>query len=70
MKKTLLVTAISLALLGCNESKTVETESAATVEAEKVVLESGILVEGMDTSVKPGDDFNQYVNGNWLKKTK
>lgn len=74
MKKTLLVTAISLALLGCNESKTVETESAATVEAEKVeaknvVLESGILVEGMDTSVKPGDDFNQYVNGNWLKNT-
>ncbi|UAY51358.1 M13 family metallopeptidase [Ferruginibacter albus] len=25
---------------------------------------------GMDLSVKPGDDFYNYVNGNWIKKTK
>ncbi len=24
---------------------------------------------GMDKSVKPGDDFNLYINGNWLKNT-
>ncbi|WP_158796675.1 M13 family metallopeptidase [Pedobacter sp. L105] len=25
---------------------------------------------GMDTTVKPGDDFFKYVNGNWTKRTK
>jgi len=73
MKKTLLVTAISLALLGCNQSdKTeieTETEQTTKVEAQKAALVSGVLVDGMDTSVKPGDDFNQYVNGTWLKNT-
>jgi len=27
----------------------------------------GVELGGMDTSVKPGDDFFDYVNGNWLK---
>ncbi|HSP34213.1 MAG TPA: M13 family metallopeptidase N-terminal domain-containing protein, partial [Thermoanaerobaculia bacterium] len=27
----------------------------------------GVDLAGMDTSVKPGDDFFRYVNGNWLK---
>lgn len=27
----------------------------------------GIVLENMDTSVSPGDDFYKYVNGNWLK---
>ena len=27
----------------------------------------GIDLAGMDTSVKPGDDFYRYVNGNWDK---
>jgi predicted metalloendopeptidase len=30
---------------------------------------AGIDKAGMDTSVAPGDDFNAYVNGNWLKTT-
>ena len=29
----------------------------------------GIRVENMDTSIKPGDDFYLYGNGNWLKRT-
>ncbi len=27
----------------------------------------GVDLSGMDKSVKPGDDFFEYVNGNWLK---
>lgn len=30
----------------------------------------GIVLENMDTSVRPNDDFFRYVNGNWLDKTK
>src|SRR3984885_3460641 len=29
----------------------------------------GIVVDNMDRSVKPGDDFFRYANGNWMKRT-
>jgi putative endopeptidase len=29
----------------------------------------GISVANMDRSVKPGDDFYDYANGNWIKRT-
>jgi putative endopeptidase len=29
----------------------------------------GVIVENMDTTVRPNDDFFRYVNGNWLDKT-
>ena len=30
----------------------------------------GFEATGMDRSIKPGDDFFGYVNGNWVKQTK
>jgi putative endopeptidase len=32
-------------------------------------LASGIDPNGMDTSIAPGDDFNAYANGGWIKAT-
>jgi putative endopeptidase len=32
-------------------------------------LTSGVLTQNMDTLVKPGDDFDAYVNGSWVKHT-
>src|SRR5438309_730656 len=29
----------------------------------------GIAVENMDRSVKPGDDFYHFCNGEWIKRT-
>ncbi len=29
----------------------------------------GIVLANLDTSVKPGDDFNEYSNGGWIKRT-
>src|SRR6185503_15901934 len=29
----------------------------------------GVDLDGMDRSVKPGDDFFKYVNGTWVAKT-
>jgi len=36
---------------------------------KKPELTSGIDVAGMDKSVAPGDDFNAYTNGGWIKAT-
>jgi putative endopeptidase len=43
----------------------------ATASACKTAppLSSGIDVAGMDKSVTPGDDFNAYANGGWMKAT-
>ena len=30
---------------------------------------SGLLLENMDKAVKPGDNFQMYVNGKWIKET-
>ncbi|WP_299833659.1 M13 family metallopeptidase [uncultured Tenacibaculum sp.] len=60
IKKALFTTTIaSLAIISC------KTEQKAEV-AEKV---PGIILENMDTSVKPSEDFFRYVNGNWVDKT-
>ena len=29
----------------------------------------GIAVDNIDRSVKPGDDFHRFANGNWIKRT-
>ena len=38
--------------------------------AKKEELTSGINKKNMDTKVKPGDNFADYVNGTWYKNTK
>ncbi|WP_163408142.1 M13 family metallopeptidase [Flavobacterium ajazii] len=43
---------------------------AAAVSCQKKEAPiSGIIKKNMDTLVKPGDDFNKFVNGNWEKRT-
>jgi predicted metalloendopeptidase len=36
---------------------------------KKPELQTGIDLAGMDTSIAPGDDFNEYTNGGWIKAT-
>jgi len=79
--KTLLVPsllALTLSLAACNNAGTeVNTKDAmtdvkkmaATVATKPVLGSYGIATENMDKSVKPGDNFFNYVNGTWLKTT-
>src|SRR5690606_27801857 len=41
--------------------------AAACSKKDQVAPGSGILLAHMDTLVSPGDDFDRYVNGGWLK---
>ncbi|GMG85767.1 M13 family metallopeptidase [Biformimicrobium ophioploci] len=62
MKKAFALSAMLLAISGCEQKVTAPA-------ADTAQLKSGIELEHMDTSVKPGDDFNAFVNGNWIKNT-
>ena len=78
--KTILTTAACASLLllsACNDGKqaeqkpTAEKETAqqAEVKTQKSALTSGIELAYLDESVRPQDNFYQYVNGGWLKTT-
>ncbi|WP_064966756.1 M13 family metallopeptidase [Tenacibaculum ovolyticum] len=61
-QKMLFTTAVaSLAIASCKTEK-----KTAPKPEEKV---QGIILENMDTSVKPTDDFFRHVNGTWMDKT-
>ncbi|MGC9953495.1 MAG: M13 family metallopeptidase [Rhizomicrobium sp.] len=60
MRRSLFALA-GLVLAGC-------TMAAPPAPPPKATLGSwGVDLSGMDKSVKPGDDFFEYVNGTWLK---
>ncbi|MBU2950445.1 M13 family metallopeptidase [Tamlana agarivorans] len=56
MKKLLSLVAIGLLILGCKNN-----------EKPPEVRPVGLVIENMDTTVKPGDNFFEYANGEWLK---
>src|SRR5947209_12954197 len=64
--------AVSLLLL-CLSTTAVFAADAKTAPAAPITAERygkwGVDLEGMDRTVKPGDDFFKYVNGSWLAKT-
>ncbi|MES2326738.1 MAG: M13 family metallopeptidase [Pseudomonadota bacterium] len=62
MKRHILIVASLVALAACNKTGT-GNETAQSVQG----TESGIDKTLMDTSVKPGDDFDKYANGAWEK---
>ena len=67
MKKLLIGAAALLTISACGQEAAQPTAQPAA--EEKPALVSGIDLSGMDTSVKPGDDFFAYVNGTWVKET-
>ena len=71
-----IITAFTLTLLltACGQDNT-STQSIEVADVEVVDVElvntgaeehSGLLLENMNTDIRPGDDFNAYVNGTWI----
>ncbi len=67
MNRLLSIPALTLLLTACGQDQqTPEASSAAAIEPP---LHSGILLDYMNTEVRPGDDFHAYVNGTWIDST-
>ncbi len=58
---TLVGVTVLLSMISCNEESKNETA--------KVIEIPGIVIENMDISINPKDDFYNYVNGNWVKNS-
>ncbi|MGL5408166.1 MAG: peptidase M13, partial [Shewanella sp.] len=58
-------------LSACNNPTTAvkSPEASQTATAVSQALGSGIEFAHFDNSIRPQDDFYQYVNGTWLKNT-
>lgn len=63
MKTNLLKPVVVFALIAGTIAACKEKTEIAAVDMEP----HGIILENMDTTVNPGDDFYNYVNGNWMK---
>ncbi len=46
----------------------VATASAQAAATDEPPLKSGVDKANFDTTIKPGDNFFEYVNGKWIKE--
>ncbi|WP_396597603.1 M13 family metallopeptidase [Dokdonia sp. R86516] len=60
-KSAAIVTTCALTLVSCKTEETKETAQVKKIP--------GIVLENMDTTVAPNQDFYNYVNGSWMKNT-
>ncbi len=54
-------------LVACGEKPVTQTNTPEVVSEPQ--QHSGLLLKYMDKDVRPGDDFNAFVNGSWIKTT-
>ncbi|WP_273565983.1 M13 family metallopeptidase [Maribacter halichondriae] len=66
MKKLVKLQVLALSILVTSFSTFAQEDAPVAFEKE---LQSGIILENMDLSVKPGDNFTKYVNGKWMDNT-
>ena len=58
------MTALSLSLIACSPEK--DDTNSVEISGVSADKHSGIIVENIDPEVRPGNDFNAYVNGGWM----
>ena len=62
IKSITLIAGCALLIMGCKE----QSQETATNIQEKI---PGIILDNMDTTISPKEDFYNYVNGSWMKNT-
>ncbi len=58
-----------LLVTGCNSQNDLSTKNTAIDETTNQVRISGVELNNLDKSIRPGDNFYRYTNGGWLKNT-
>lgn len=66
MKQHFMSAIALMALAACGQQS---ADSSADTTVAKAALTSGLVLENMDKSIHPGDDFFSYMNGAWLDQT-
>ncbi len=71
MKKILYLSLIAFIIFSCGTGEKMQTSRPETQNqpAEIAQEPEGIELEYMDRNVNPRDDFYNFVNGTWMKKT-
>jgi putative endopeptidase len=69
VRKLILGAAALCALAACGQEGDTPVSAEASTDVGEQPLESGLVLENMDKSVDPGDDFFMYMNGAWLDQT-
>ncbi len=73
MNRTVTTLTLSILLAACGQNNNVSQssvdEAASDVAGVEVEKHSGLLIENMNKEVRPGDDFNAFVNGTWINTT-
>src|SRR5690242_650454 len=68
MKRIAILTAALLATTACT-GHSGGSNSTAAEQSAATGTEVGVDLTGLDKSVKPGDNFDEYANGGWRAKT-
>lgn len=69
MKKWIAALATTALVTACgqgNETEVATVAAPAETPTADITAHSGVLIDNMDINVRPGDDFNAYVNGGWM----
>ncbi len=67
MQRIIATSALSVLLAACGQdNSTTPIADAPEVKEAAAEKHSGLLLENMNTEIRPGDDFNAYVNGTWM----
>ncbi|MBL4909691.1 MAG: M13 family metallopeptidase [Alteromonadaceae bacterium] len=65
----LISSTVLFGLTACGEKTIKQVNTTPSKVSQSVQKSIGIDLSAMDKSVKPGDDFYNYANGNWMKST-
>ncbi len=63
MKKNLIIIPLTFLVIGCNKKK---NDISLELKEEKIETPEGIDTHFMDRSLRPQDDFYNFVNGKWM----
>lgn len=70
MKKLTTSLLLVAALFSASEFTAQKKASKTTPSTQKAMKDKGLELSYMDTTVRPQDDFYNYVNGTWMKTAK